>query len=86
MAPSKTPEDAPTDGREAALLALYRGLKPREQRAFEDALHRHVDGGQPIDEAMEEFLVRCSVPCAEARKLIREVLADQDRRWRSALN
>ena len=82
-----TADDMIENGREAAILALYRRLEPREQRAFEDALLRWVAGGQPFDEAMEEFLVECGVPCAEARKQVREALAEtRDGDWRAVLN
>jgi hypothetical protein len=43
--------DVPRDGGEAALLVFYRRLKPHEQRAFADALHRQVDGAS---RSMEE--------------------------------
>ena len=82
-----TADDMVENGREAAFLAFYRRLGPRDQRALEDALLRRIDGGQPFDEAMEEFLVECGVPCAEARKQVREALAEtRDGDWRAVLN
>jgi len=76
------------DGKEAAFRAFYRSLDPRDQRTLGDALLRRVDGGQPLDEAMEEWLVECGVRRAEARKQVRVALARplEDGGWRSALN
>jgi uncharacterized membrane protein len=80
------PDRKPKDGLEAAALVLWRRLGPREQRAWLDALLRHVDDGQPFEDAMAEALVELGDPPRVAHEEVRKALADRRRDWRQVLN
>ena len=69
----------------AALLAAYRRLKPREQRAFFVAFKRSA-GGEPFEDCFVECLVQCGVPRAAAIDKVRHVCnSAEDPDWAAAL-
>ena len=76
--------DEPRDAREVILLAAYRGLPPRMQRAFFDALRRHVDDGQPFEECFAEYLMESGLSRRRAMALLRE--KPDASAWRALLN
>jgi hypothetical protein len=74
----------PRDGFEAAWLAVFRRLTPREQLAAINAGRRFVDG-QPIEDCMVEMLVELGDSPAQAREKVR-TREPSDTDWRNALN
>jgi hypothetical protein len=82
-----TADDMVENGREAAILALYRRMSPRRHRAMLRALERRVYDGVPWAECLLDAEIECGTPPAEAREMVRQALAspaDRDR-WRRAL-
>ena len=75
---------AKTEAGKAALLAGYRRLKPREQRAFFVAFKRSA-GGEPFEDCFVECLVECGVPRAKAIEDVRRVCNSEDPDWAAAL-
>jgi hypothetical protein len=72
------------DGREAALLALFRRMPARKQRLFVEALER-MDDGQPDEEAMLEFFMETGMSRSAAYETVRRAMAAPAGGWRSSL-
>jgi hypothetical protein len=70
-----TADDMIENGREAAVLALYRRASPRRQRAMLRALERYVYDGVPWEECLIDLEIECGATHAEAREIVRQVLA-----------
>jgi hypothetical protein len=67
----------PTDGREASVLAGFRALGPREQRAWLDALARLADG-QPAEDYCTEMFVELGYDPEPARQKVQKLLRAGD--------